>query len=460
MFKTSSRQPNILFILIDDLGWRDLSCYGSEFYETPNIDSLKKTGILFTDAYAASPVCSPTRASILTGKYPARLGITNYIGGKERGKLLPPVNQEYLPRSEKTIASALKEAGYKTYHVGKWHLGGGEYLPQYHGFEKNLAGCEWGAPRYGYFSPYHLPGFEDGPEGEFLTDRLTDEAIKLIKETRTPFFMYLAHYAVHATAAAPERYIRKYQEKVKKLGLDKVKTFEEGEFFPCDHKKHLRVVRRLIQSDPVYAGMIENLDENVGRLLQVLKETDQLDHTIIIFTSDNGGLATAEGSHTCNRPLREGKGWMEEGGIRVNLIIRWPGVTDQGGICSVPVISPDFYPTILEMAGLPLLRQQHIDGISLLPLLQGQNQLDREFIFFHFPHYGNQGGQPTSAVRTEEYKLIEYYEDSRFELFHLKEDIGEKNNLIEKDPRRFKQLQERLEESKRATKAKLPVADR
>jgi len=456
-----SEKPNIIFILIDDLGWKDLTCYGSEFYETPNIDALQEEGIVFTSAYAASPVCSPTRASILTGKYPARLGITNYIGGRERGKLLPPANLEYLPLSEKTLPQTLQEAGYKTYHVGKWHLGGGQYLPQYQGFDKNVAGCEWGAPRYGYFSPYRIPGFPEGPEGEFLTDRLTEEAIKLVRESPEPFFLYLSHYAVHATAAAPERYVRKYEEKVKKLGLDKMKTFQEGEFFPCEHKKHLRVVRRLVQSDPVYAGMIENLDENIGRLFQFLKETGRWEKTIIIFTSDNGGLSTAEGSHTCNLPLKEGKGWMEEGGIRVNLIIRWPGVTEKRKkkVCQVPVISTDFYPTILEMANLPLQPKQHVDGVSLVPLLAGQEKLDREMIFFHFPHYGNQGGQPASALRTAEYKLIQNYEYRRLELYNLLEDIGETRNLAEKDSRRRKQMEEALEEMKKLTGARLPVDD-
>ncbi len=457
----ASERPNIVFILIDDLGWKDLSCYGSEFYETPNIDRLQKEGILFTSAYAASPVCSPTRASILTGKYPARLGITNYIGGRERGKLLPPANLEYLPLSEKTLPKTLQEAGYRTYHVGKWHLGGSQYLPQYQGFDKNVAGCEWGAPRYGYFSPYRIPGFPDGPEGEFLTDRLTEEAIKLVRESPEPFFLYLSHYAVHARAAAPERYVRKYEEKVKKLGLDKVKTFQEGEFFPCEHKKHLRVVRRLVQSDPIYAGMIENLDENIGRLFQFLKETGKWENTIIIFTSDNGGLSTAEGSHTCNLPLREGKGWLEEGGIRVNLIIRWPGVTEkrEKKVCQVPVISTDFYPTILQMVNLPLQPKQHVDGVSLVPLLAGKEKLDREMIFFHFPHYGNQGGQPASALRTAEYKLIQNYEYNRLELYHLLEDPGETRNLAEKDSGRRTQMIEALEEMKKLTGAKLPVDD-
>lgn len=456
------KRPNILFIIIDDLGWRDTGCYRSEFYETPNIDSLTKGGVTFTSAYSASPVCSPTRASIMTGKYPARIGITNYIGGHERGKLLPPENLGHLPLTEKTFAKVLQESGYKTCHIGKWHLGGGEYLPQYHGFGRNIAGCEWGAPRYGYFSPYNIPGFENGPEGEFLTDRLTDEAIKVIRETPEPFFINLSHYAVHAMAAAPERYVRKYEEKVKKMGLDKVKTFEEGEHFLSDHKKHLRVVRRLVQSDPVYAGMIENLDDNIGRVIKTLGETGKLNNTVIIFNSDNGGLSTAEGSHTCNLPLKEGKGWMDEGGIRVNLIVRWPGVTDRHNnrISDVPVTSTDFYPTFLEMAGLASMPEQHMDGISIVPLLKGRENLDRKDLFFHYPHYGNQGGQPSSAVRCGSWKLTEYYEDSRFELFNLEEDIGEKNDLHMKERKKSAELKDVLYERKKQTGAKLPVDDK
>ncbi len=352
----------------------------------------------------------------------------------------------------------MKENGYRTYHIGKWHLGGEPYLPQNHGFDKNIAGCQWGMPRYGYFSPYNIPGFENGPEGEYLTDRLTDETIKIIKETQQPFFIYLAYYAVHIPIQVPERYVPKYREKVKKLGLDKVKTFEEGEYFPCEHKKNLRVVRRLVQSDPVYAGMIENLDENIGRIIKTLKETGKYQNTIIFFTSDNGGLSTAEGSPTCNFPLREGKGWMEEGGIRVSLIIRWPGVTDKlkKKTCDFPVISTDFYPTILQMASLPLMPEQHKDGVSLVPLLKGEEKIEREAIFFHFPHYGNQGGTPASAVRYRDYKLIEFYEDNHFELYNLKEDIEEKNNLFDKEKKKAEELKEILYEWKKKVNAKLP----
>ncbi len=452
------KKPNIIFILIDDLGWKDLSIYKSEFYETPNIDSLSEDGVIFLNAYTASPLCSPTRASIMTGKYPARLGITNYIGGRERGKLIPPENKEYLPFEEKTIAKALKEAGYRTYHIGKWHLGEKPYWPENHGFDKNIGGCEWGSPRYGYFSPYRIPTLEDGEEGEYLTDRLTDEAIKIIKETEEPFFIYLSHYAVHVPIQVPEKYVPKYKEKVKKLRLDKVKTFETGEYFPCEHKKHLRVVRRLVQSDPYYAGMIENLDENIGRVINTLKETGKYGNTIIIFTSDNGGLSTAEGSPTCNFPLREGKGWIEEGGVRVSLIIRWPGITEKlrKNVCEVPVISTDFYPTILEMASLPLIPEQHKDGMSIVPVLKGEEKMEREAIFFHFPHYGNQGGSPSSSIISNGWKLIYSYEYEKYFLYNLKEDVQEKQNLIDKNPSELKKLKEILWTFIEETGAKLP----
>jgi len=435
-----------------------LSIYKSEFYETPNIDSLSEDGVIFTRAYSASPLCSPTRASIMTGKYPARLGITHYIGGKDRGKLIPPENKEYLPLEEKTIAKALKEAGYRTYHIGKWHLGGKPYWPENHGFDKNIGGCDWGSPRYGYFSPFEIPTLQDREKGEYLTDRLTEEAVKLIKETEEPFFMYLSHYAVHTPIQVPDRYVVKYKEKVKKLQLDKVKTFETGEYFPCEHKKHLRVVRRLVQSDPYYAGMIENLDENIGKVIKTLKETRKYDNTIIIFTSDNGGLSTAEGSPTCNFPLREGKGWIEEGGVRVSLIIRLPGVTDKlkKRTCDNPVVSTDFYPTILQMVGLSLIPQQHKDGVSIVPLLKGKEKIERDFIFLHFPHYGNQGEVPSSSIVSDEWKLIYSYEYEKYFLYNLNEDIQEKQNLIEKNPSELKNLKDILWTFIKETGAKLP----
>ncbi len=449
-------KPNFLFILIDDMGWKDIACCGSEFYETPNLDKLAEEGVRFTNAYASCPVCSPTRASILTGKYPARLGLTNYIGGKTKGKLIDAPYIDHLPLEEKTIARALKDAGYRTYHVGKWHLGNEPYYPEKHGFDVNIAGCYWGAPRT-YFSPYNIPNFPNGPDGEYLTDRITDEAIKLIESNGDdPFFMYLSHYAVHIPIQVPQKYIKKYEGKAKELGLDKQKTFEEDGFFPCEHKKNERIIRRLIQSDPAYAGMIENLDYNIGRVLEALDKCSKMENTVIIFTSDNGGLSTAEGSPTCNFPLSEGKGWMYEGGIREPLIIKWHGVIEPNTICNVPITSTDFYPTILDMAGLDLIYEQHCDGVSFLPALVNSGTIDREAIFWHYPHYGNQGGTPSASVRSGDYKLIEFFEDGHLELYNLTEDIGEKNNIANDYPEITKKLKEMLKEWQHQVSARIP----
>ena len=453
------KRPNIVFILIDDLGWRDLSCYGSTFYETPVLDGLAERGMRFTDAYAASPVCSPTRASILSGKYPARVGVTDWIGSATRGRLLEPPYTHCLPLEEKCLAAALREGGYATWHVGKWHLGGRAYYPENHGFDVNVGGCDWGAPPQGYFSPWGIPTLRDGPAGQYLTDRLTDEAIGLIRgqDRGRPFFLYMSHYAVHTPIQALPQDLSKYEAKVKASGLDRVKTFEEGEFFPSESKRHRRVVRRLVQSDPAYAAMVENLDWNTGRLLQALRDAGQADDTIVLFTSDNGGLATAEGSPTCNRPLAEGKGWMYEGGTREPLIVHWPGVTEGGTLCPTPVTSPDFYPTILEMAGLDPLPQQHVDGASMVPLLQGR-QADRErALFWHYPHYGNQGGSPACSMRLGDFKLIEFFEDGRRELYNLRQDIGEDRDLAAADPQRAGSMQRMLADWRQSVDARLPM---
>lgn len=456
----AGKKPNIIFILIDDMGWKDIGCYGSLFYETPNIDRLAEQGMRFTNAYASSPVCSPTRASIMSGKYPATVGVTNWIGANARGRLIDAPYVKYLPLTEKSIASALKEGGYRTWHVGKWHLGETAYYPENHGFDINIGGCHWGHPKNGYFSPYGIENLEDGPEGEYLTDRLTDEAIRLIKtEGDSPFFLNLWHYSVHIPIQGKEEDVKKYKEKRARMGLDKVKEFEEGDFFPCEHKMHERIVRRLLQSDAEYAAMIENLDYNIGRLLDALKEVGKEDDTIIIFTSDNGGLSTSEGSPTCNAPLSEGKGWMYEGGTRVPLIIKWPGVVKAGSVCEEPVTSPDFYPTLLEAAGLRLLPQQHTDGVSLLPLLAGGNKLEREAIYWHYPHYGNQGGTPGSSIRMGDYKLIEFFEDGHVELYNLKDDVEEKHDLSKKMPELARKMQQMLEDWRRRIEAKIPATN-
>ena len=456
-------QPNIIFILIDDLGWRDLGCYGSTFYETPHLDQLAAAGMRFTDAYAACPVCSPTRASLMTGKYPATLGITDWIDWAKqihpaRGKLVDVPYVDQLAQTETTIATLLRAAGYATWHVGKWHLGGPGHYPQDHGFAVNIGGCHMGSPaKGGYFSPYTIPVLENGPDGEYLTDRLTDEAIRLITDhdPQQPFFLNLWHYAVHTPIQAPAPLIAKYAAKARALGLDQIAPFVEGDFFPTEHKNHLRITRRRLQSDPVYAAMIENLDWNIGRLLAALTAAGVADNTIVIFTSDNGGLATAEGSPTCNAPLAEGKGWMYEGGTREPLLVKWPGVTAAGSICTTPVSSPDFAPTLLAMAGAAPRPDLHTDGVNLVPLLTGE-ELQREALFWHYPHYGNQGGTPGSSVRAGDYKLIEFFEDGRLELYNLREDVSEERNLVSREPALAARLHQMLCAWRVAVEAKLP----
>jgi arylsulfatase A-like enzyme len=450
------KQPNIVFILIDDLGWADLQCYGSSFYETPHLDRLAAAGMKFTDGYATCPVCSPTRASILTGKYPARIGVTHWIGAHTVGKLLDVPYHHALPMNEISLAAALKRGGYKTWHVGKWHLGDRLTWPDRHGFDVNIAGCGWGAPAT-YFSPYGCPTMKDGPPGEYLTDRLTDEAIKLIRENDgTPFFLHLSHYAVHTRLEAPAPLVEKYERKARALGLDQRNPIEVGEYFPCQHKRTMRIERRTFQSHAVYAAMIENLDTNIGRLLAALAEQGLADNTIVVFTSDNGGLATSEGSPTCNAPMAEGKGWMYEGGTRVCQIMRWPAVIKPGSTCRVPVTSNDYYPTFLEAAGLPALPAQHCDGVSLMPLLRGGRKLDRDAIYWHYPHYGNQGDTPACAIRAGDWKLIEHFEDGRLELFNLRQDVSEQHSLAGTEPARVKRLHNKLKRWRKGVEALIP----
>jgi arylsulfatase A-like enzyme len=449
-------QSNILVILIDDMGWRDLGCYESSFYETPNIDGLAETGMRFTDAYSACPVCSPTQASIMTGKYPARLGLTDFIGGSAKGKLLPAPYIRELPADECTLAQALHEGGYQTFHVGKWHLGPERTWPERRGFDVNVAGCDWGMPK-SYFSPYDNPRLANGPDGEYLTDRLTSEAITLLETRGTePWFMYFACYAVHIPIRVPKHYVEKYEDKSKHLGLHGKKPFDAGEHFPTIEKRVQRVKRRLFQSDSAYAGMIENLDENVGRLMQAIERIGRTKDTVVIFTSDNGGLATAEGSPTSNAPLAEGKGWMFEGGTRVPLIVNWPGHVKLG-TCHEPVCSPDFYPTLLEMAGLDARPEQHVDGTSLVPLLEGDGMNDHAPLFWHYPHYGNQGGSPACAIRAGDQKLIEFYEGDHVELYNLANDIEEQVDIAKVDTDATSRMTSALHDWREAVHAKLPT---
>ncbi len=442
-------KPNLVFILADDLGWADLGCYGSTFYETPHLDQLAAKGMRFTDAYAACSVCSPTRASILTGKYPARLHLTDWLPGRPDRpdqKLRRPVILDHLPLAEVTLAKALREGGYRTGFIGKWHLGGTNYFPEHQGFDLNVGGCQRGSPP-SYFSPYRIPTLRDGPKGEYLTDRLTDEALKFIDGAGgKPFLLYLSHYAVHNPQQAKADLIAKYKTKAARLPPP-----AGPEFLPEGKNQ-----ARQIQNQPVYAAMVQSVDESVGRVMQKLADLGIEENTIVVFTSDNGGLSTSEGAPTSNLPLRGGKGWHYEGGVREPLIVRWPGVTRRGSTCRAPMISTDYYPTFLEMAGLPLRPQQHVDGVSLVPLLKGGAQPERP-LFWHYPHYSNQGGGPGGAVRVGDYKLIEWFEDMRVELFNLKDDPGEHHDLAAAIPEKAAALRQQLHQWRESVGAAMPT---
>lgn len=444
---------NVVFLLVDDLGWTDLGCQGSSFYETPRIDALAASGMRFTDAYAACPVCSPTRASILTGRYPTRTGITDYIGAaqpdrwKRNTPLLPAPYEDRLAHEEITLAEVLKESGYATFFAGKWHLGPEGWWPEDQGFDENKGGIDRGGPYGGgkYFSPYGNPRLEDGPEGEHLPDRLARETVRFIEDhADRPFLACLAFYSVHTPLMARADLREKYERKRLALGLD-------GPRFARERARKVRTV----QEHAVYAGMVEAVDQAVGQVLDALARLGLEDRTVVIFTSDNGGLSTSEGHPTSNLPLRAGKGWMYEGGIRVPLIVRWPGVTAPGSVSPAVTTSTDHFPTILEGLGLPLPEDRAIDGVSYLAALRGE-RLERGPVFWHYPHWGNQGGAPSGAVREGRYKLIEWYEDGALELFDLHADPGERSDLTAIEPDRAARMRERLAEFRRETGARMP----
>ena len=426
------QRPNVVFILADDLGWADLGCYGSTFYETPNLDRLARQGMRFTAAYAACNCCSPTRASILTGKYPARLRVTDWIPGGSYpwAKLRPPDWTQHLPLEEVTLAEALRSAGYATAAVGKWHLGGADYLPEKQGFDLNFAGESRGAPP-SYFWPYGITSITTGQPGEYLTDRLTDEALKFMDTRRErPFFLYLAHYAVHAPLQGRKELVEKYKAKVR----------------PGQKQKN-----------PAYAAMIESLDQSVGRVLDKLDALGIAKQTVVIFTSDNGGYLVA----TSNAPLRLGKGSPYEGGHRVPLIVRWPGATTPASVCREPVVSVDFYPTILGMTGARGDEQHNaaVDGVNLAPLLKQTGTPAREAIYWHYPHYNVMWQNPYGAVRQGDYKLIEFDEDQRLELYNLKDDLGETTNLAGQKPELTATLRGKLAAWRKSVGAQMPPSN-
>jgi arylsulfatase A len=428
-------RPNIVLILADDLGWADLGCYASTFHETPNLDRLARTGMRFTNAYAACPVCSPSRAAIMTGKYPARLHLTDWLPGRPdrpSQRLLRPDIRQQLPLEEFTLAEALKPSGYATASIGKWHLGGPPFWPDRQGFDVNVGGTETGSPPGGYFG-FKTPTMTARSGDEYLTDRLTDEAVAFIERNRDrPFFVYLPHYAVHIPLQAKPGTPAKFEAKS---------------------------VSGSTQTNSIYAAMLESLDEGVGKILKTLGELKIADRTVIVFTSDNGGLSVKEGPNTpatSNAPLRAGKGYLYEGGIRVPLLIRWPAVTEPGSVCAVPVSGQDLYPTALEIAGMKPAPGRVIDGESLIPLLKRDGGLRRDALFWHYPHYSNQGGRPGGAIRQGNLKLIESDEDGRLELYDLGRDPGERHDLAAARPDETARLRNLLRDWRVSVAAQMP----
>jgi len=439
------KKPNILFILADDLGYHDLSVTGSEYYETPHIDRVANEGMVFTDGYANCQVCSPSRASIMSGKFTARHGITDWIGArtgeewrkqKRFNKLLPATNGDHLPHQYITLPEALKEAGYKTFFAGKWHLGGEGSYPEDHGFDINQGGFEQGGPYTGgYFSPFNNPKMKDYPDelGMSLPMKLAKETGMFIKENNdAPFFAFLSFYAVHAPIQTTREKWAKYRQKAEKMGIAE-KGFKMGHFLPI----------RQVQDNPLYGGLVEMMDDAVGYVLQVLEEQGLDDNTIVIFTSDNGGVSAGDAFATSNLPLRGGKGYQFEGGIREPYFIKVPWMDIAGKKSDVPVTGTDFYPTLLEFAGAELRPEEHIDGMSLVPVLNGGTLPERPLIW-HYPHYGNQGGQPSSIIRLGKWKLIHYYEDGSEELYNLETDVEETTNLADENPELLAELSEQL----------------
>ena len=447
-------KPNFVFFLIDDLGYMDIGANNpNTFYETPHIDRLAREGMRFTNGYAASPVCSPTRFSIMTGKYPTRADATNFFSGRRAGKFYPAPLKDSMPLSEITIAEALQQAGYRTAFFGKWHLGpSAEYWPENQGFELNFGGHHRGASPGGYFSPYRNPRLKDGLAGEHLSDRLADEAIASLNNFKeSPFFLYISFYTVHTPLQAPPKIIAKYKAKASHSDTQKLPEFgNEEQVWQTNQPRRVRIR----QQHATYAAMVETLDQSIGRVLQDLQDLCLDSNTIVLLTSDNGGLSTSEGSPTSNLPLRGGKGWLYEGGIREPYLIKWPGKTPAGSICKIPVISTDFYPTILEMAGLPQAAQQHLDGLSLVHLLTQTGTIARKDLFWHYPHYSNQGGFPSGAIRSGDYKLIERFENGAVQLHNLKTDVGERVNLAKYKPALTESMQKKLHNWYRQVNAK------
>ena len=459
--KEEKQKPNFLFILADDLGYHDLSVMGSNYYETPNIDRIANEGMVFKEGYATCQVCSPSRASIMLGTFPARHGITDWIGARTGeawrkagrfNKLLPPEYVHKLPANEVTLAEAMREGGYKTFFAGKWHLGDSTSWPTNHGFDINKGGWDVGSPRGGFYAPWINPNLPSGPDGENLSMRLAHETVEFLREnnpktTGQPFFAYLAFYAVHAPIQTTKEKWEKYRKKAEDAGIAE-QGFKMGHFLPI----------RQVQDNPVYAGLVETMDDAVGIVLEAVDVLGLEENTVVIFTSDNGGVAAGDAFATSNLPLRAGKGYQFEGGIREPYFIKVPGITNGGNSTFIPATGTDFYPTILELAGLPSNPEQHQDGKSLVPVLNG-GELDQRPLIWHYPHYGNQGGEPSSIIREGRWKLIHYYEDGRIELYDLQNDLKESKNVANENAVIVKSLDEKLFAMLEKMGARYPTKD-
>jgi arylsulfatase A-like enzyme len=451
-------KPNIVFILADDLGVMDLSNEGSTFYETPHIDRIAGMGMKFTRGYATCQVCSPSRASILTGKYPVNHGITTWIGdadGEDWRKRnrhdshLPASYERELRKSEYTLAEVLRDAGYATFFAGKWHLGDTGSHPTDHGFDINKGGWRVGGPgKGGFFSPYNNPQLEDGPDGESLPIRLGQETADFIRASGDkPFLAYLSFYAVHAPIQTTPKLCKKYREKALAAGLAQ-------ERFRFDR----RLAVRQVQDCPIYAGLLEQMDDGIGLVLKALDDKGLIDNTIICFTSDNGGVSSGDAFATSCLPLRGGKGRQWEGGIREPFYLYAPGVTHPKSTTATPANGIDWYPTLLELAGLKVPAAQKIDGVSLVPVLKG-GSIPARPLYWHYPHYGNQGGEPSSILMEDNWKLIYYHEDGRHELYDIAADIGEQNDILAAHPERASAMQKRLADYLTSVGAKFPAKD-
>lgn len=456
---TTLADRNIVFFLVDDLGWADVGFNGSNFYETPNIDALAASGMRFNRGYAACPVCSPTRASIMTGRHPVRVDITDWIPGMKvqepsQVRVLSVEDRDSLALEETTIAEVLKEAGYQTFFAGKWHLGKDGFWPRDQGFDFNVGGNDKGSPPGGYYAPWRNPSLVADPdiEDEYLTERLTKESISFLnaRDKDRPFLLYLSYYNVHTPITPYKKTFDRFQRKATQLFTDTAKPIQEHQGL-----SHAR------QDNAAYASMISAVDQSVGALLSHLQSSGLEDETAIFFFSDNGGLCTKRTpGPTSNLPLRSGKGWLYEGGVREPTIIRVPGLTKPGSSTNVPVVSMDFFPTILDLAGLEPRPDLHADGVSLISLMEGQPWSNDRALYWHYPHHHGSTWTPGASILDGPWKLIEFYEWDKVELYHLDNDPGEHTDLSHSESAKREELRTKLKRWQIQMKAKMPPVRR